>query len=322
MFETEDQRNWADGSFKTYCRPLDRPFPYDLSEGERVWQRVAIRVRGGAPSAAGPPPPTLTIGRPLARLPLIGFALPDGTDMARADGFAGPTPPRRRPPRTPAGGDIDPQPDRRGSSDGPGGGAGGLAGRRPGNRRPCLRRRGPCATPARNPWPHPAFRPLDRLRRRPSRGTARPDPAGVGTGPRRRPRPRARRGRHGRQLCGVEPRPPGSIGRRRIRLPDLPPGPRDRRLVAGGESRGGRRRGAHRPLVPRQMGGSRHLAPDDPPPARPVRQGQERRAGTRGAPTRDRRHCWGRRGRSSRLPVLPWRRPMRSPATTHSAPSA
>lgn len=41
-FETEDQRNWSDASFKTYCRPLSLPFPYTIAQRERVTQRIVI----------------------------------------------------------------------------------------------------------------------------------------------------------------------------------------------------------------------------------------------------------------------------------------
>ena len=44
VFETEDQRNWADASYKTYCRPLGEPFPYTLKKGQKVRQAVAIEV--------------------------------------------------------------------------------------------------------------------------------------------------------------------------------------------------------------------------------------------------------------------------------------
>lgn len=43
-FETEDQRNWSDASFKTYCRPLSLPFPYTIAKGETVTQRIAINL--------------------------------------------------------------------------------------------------------------------------------------------------------------------------------------------------------------------------------------------------------------------------------------
>ena len=44
VFEMEDQRNWSDASFKTYCRPLALPFPYQVTKGETVRQSVSIQI--------------------------------------------------------------------------------------------------------------------------------------------------------------------------------------------------------------------------------------------------------------------------------------
>jgi D-apionolactonase len=44
VFETEDQRNWTDDSFKTYSTPLRLPFPVRLNAGDRVRQRVVLTV--------------------------------------------------------------------------------------------------------------------------------------------------------------------------------------------------------------------------------------------------------------------------------------
>lgn len=44
VFEMEDQRNWSDASFKTYCRPLALPRPYDLEAGSNVRQRLRITL--------------------------------------------------------------------------------------------------------------------------------------------------------------------------------------------------------------------------------------------------------------------------------------
>ena len=44
VFEMEDQRNYGDASYKTYCRPLSLPFPYTLKKGQKVRQAVAIEV--------------------------------------------------------------------------------------------------------------------------------------------------------------------------------------------------------------------------------------------------------------------------------------
>lgn len=44
VFEMEDQRNWSDASFKTYNRPLAWPCPYVIAAGERVEQRIELRM--------------------------------------------------------------------------------------------------------------------------------------------------------------------------------------------------------------------------------------------------------------------------------------
>jgi hypothetical protein len=46
-FEMEDQRNWTDASFKTYCTPLALPFPVRVTKGAKVSQRIELSVEGG-----------------------------------------------------------------------------------------------------------------------------------------------------------------------------------------------------------------------------------------------------------------------------------
>jgi hypothetical protein len=46
VFETEDQRNWADSSFKTYSTPLDIPFPVKVNSGELVQQKITCKISG------------------------------------------------------------------------------------------------------------------------------------------------------------------------------------------------------------------------------------------------------------------------------------
>ena len=53
VFEMEDQRNWTDASYKTYCTPLALPFPVDISAGERVEQAVELRLSGDLPAPGG-----------------------------------------------------------------------------------------------------------------------------------------------------------------------------------------------------------------------------------------------------------------------------
>lgn len=49
-FETEDQRNWTDASFKTYCTPLAEPFPVTVPAGTRVRQTVTLEFEGPLPA--------------------------------------------------------------------------------------------------------------------------------------------------------------------------------------------------------------------------------------------------------------------------------
>lgn len=48
VFEMEDQRNWTDASFKTYCTPLALPFPVEIQAGTQIVQEVELRLTGGA----------------------------------------------------------------------------------------------------------------------------------------------------------------------------------------------------------------------------------------------------------------------------------
>ena len=45
IFETEDQRNWTDASFKTYCPLLKNNIPFHSKKGDPVAQEVFLRVK-------------------------------------------------------------------------------------------------------------------------------------------------------------------------------------------------------------------------------------------------------------------------------------
>ncbi|MBN1575800.1 MAG: hypothetical protein JW913_04565 [Chitinispirillaceae bacterium] len=53
IFETEDQRNWTDASFKTYSTPHSLPIPVEVVAGKRIDQQVTISLLGsrGEPQA-------------------------------------------------------------------------------------------------------------------------------------------------------------------------------------------------------------------------------------------------------------------------------
>ena len=79
-FEMEDQRNWSDASYKTYVRPLAKPWPYTLPKGEPVAQSVRLAISGDPPAsaAAGPGRVRVAIGGEQGRLPAIGLGVPAG----------------------------------------------------------------------------------------------------------------------------------------------------------------------------------------------------------------------------------------------------
>ncbi|MBW6500196.1 MAG: hypothetical protein K0B05_02280, partial [Bacteroidales bacterium] len=42
IFETEDQRNWTDASYKTYSTPLSEPYPVTIEKGARIRQKIVF----------------------------------------------------------------------------------------------------------------------------------------------------------------------------------------------------------------------------------------------------------------------------------------
>jgi hypothetical protein len=57
VFEMEDQRNWTDASFKTFCTPLRLPFPVEIQKGTTIRQSVRLSLKGpavGSARRAGP----------------------------------------------------------------------------------------------------------------------------------------------------------------------------------------------------------------------------------------------------------------------------
>lgn len=78
VFEMEDQRNWTDGSFKTYVRPLALPWPYCVAKNEPFSQRISVTI--SADEAASPAPAasdfiTLERAPTTHRFPEIGVGL-------------------------------------------------------------------------------------------------------------------------------------------------------------------------------------------------------------------------------------------------------
>jgi D-apionolactonase len=77
LFEDEDQRNWTDASYKTYCTPLRLPYPVEVKQGQEIRQRVTISVSGELPpdgAESGRADADVKIdARAVGTLPPIGF---------------------------------------------------------------------------------------------------------------------------------------------------------------------------------------------------------------------------------------------------------
>ena len=91
VFEMEDQRNWSDASYKTYCRPLALPTPLRLGPGDVIEQTVRMSV-SGQPHPA--PSPDAANGETSGRDERRGHA-PAGRPSSRGAGLAEPEPHRR-----------------------------------------------------------------------------------------------------------------------------------------------------------------------------------------------------------------------------------
>jgi hypothetical protein len=76
-FEMEDQRNWSDASYKTYVRPLAKPWPYVVPAGTTDRQSVRIEIEGRAPHADSRRTGVveIEIGEPVGTMPRIGLVL-------------------------------------------------------------------------------------------------------------------------------------------------------------------------------------------------------------------------------------------------------
>ncbi|CAN5439007.1 hypothetical protein BH10PSE7_BH10PSE7_06810 [soil metagenome] len=75
-YEMEDQRNWMDASYKTYVRPLSRPWPYTIAPGETLSQKISLRIEGKPPKSSGRAGAvSIKIGRKIGKVPPLGVGL-------------------------------------------------------------------------------------------------------------------------------------------------------------------------------------------------------------------------------------------------------
>ncbi|MGN6817260.1 MAG: hypothetical protein ACTHJR_01160 [Sphingomonas sp.] len=76
-FEMEDQRNWSDASYKTYVRPLAKPWPYVVPAGTIDRQSVRLELTGALsrPRPAASRTTEITMGAPIGVMPRIGLVV-------------------------------------------------------------------------------------------------------------------------------------------------------------------------------------------------------------------------------------------------------
>jgi hypothetical protein len=91
LFEMEDQRNWTDASYKTFCTPLRLGYPRPIQQGERVCQSIVVRITGDPSALLDPSSGSERAGalrwdgQPAVRLPWLGLGLPAGARPLSVD---------------------------------------------------------------------------------------------------------------------------------------------------------------------------------------------------------------------------------------------
>ncbi len=77
IFEMDDQRNWIDASYKTYCTPLRLPWPVEIKKGDKVQQSIGLNLDGSLPNAEvdSSPAVTISIATDKTSLPKIGLCV-------------------------------------------------------------------------------------------------------------------------------------------------------------------------------------------------------------------------------------------------------
>lgn len=91
IFETEDQRNWTDGSFKTYSTPSALPIPVDVAPGDTVYQSVSlealsIETPDKAAAAADGQPARFTVGEQEGTVPALALSADTSDDGSARSG--------------------------------------------------------------------------------------------------------------------------------------------------------------------------------------------------------------------------------------------
>jgi hypothetical protein len=86
IFEMEDQRNWTDASYKTYCRPLSLPFPFEIKKGKKISQKIVLEIHGKSQNQTGQENFSFSIDNSKTyKLPKIGVGATSRPEVLEAD---------------------------------------------------------------------------------------------------------------------------------------------------------------------------------------------------------------------------------------------
>jgi hypothetical protein len=85
VFETEDHRNWSDASYKTYCTPIELPFPVSVSKGEQVEQEINISISGSVSRTEKPIKRKITVNVSEKEVSLPDLGLNIAKDFSEVD---------------------------------------------------------------------------------------------------------------------------------------------------------------------------------------------------------------------------------------------
>ncbi|AYB34310.1 hypothetical protein [Chryseolinea soli] len=86
VFETEDQRNWTDASFKTFCTPSNLPFPVSLKKGDRVHQKITFMPPALPPMVADEGRIRILVNKDRVTVPEIGVGAASNVQVSPAIG--------------------------------------------------------------------------------------------------------------------------------------------------------------------------------------------------------------------------------------------
>jgi hypothetical protein len=87
LWETEDQRNWSDASFKSYSTPISLPLPHQLTKSQTLRQSITTRFEGMKLRPSEPQAARIAVGtNPIGIFPAVGLGMDrDGHALSKTE---------------------------------------------------------------------------------------------------------------------------------------------------------------------------------------------------------------------------------------------